>query len=261
MKTSKILTAVFPVLLGAIATAAPITLIDPSTALSASVDYRIFVNMGGNQVAGSNPTSAGVFFGIDPANFSHLAFNTNLNDGELLSTASLDLDLQTSGPVGSRIASYFVGVPTAATYNPVFTVNRAPSYTISVTSSLGSNSYVGTGSASGLDILSLVNFASLLDIANTSRNITVTWHDSVDFLVPPNMVKNSSSLPGNNTPKEYRWSVTAGLTGESQLNLDLSVPPPPPVETPEPSSLLLMGSSLALLGTLTRRYRRGLQKN
>jgi hypothetical protein len=44
--------------------------------------------------------------------------------------------------------------------------------------------------------------------------------------------------------------VTAGLTGASQLNLDLSVPEPP-TSVPEPSSLVLLGSSLVALTRLS----------
>ena len=228
------------------ATAATITLTDPSLTLTASVDYRIFVNNGGNQ------TGAGVYIGSDPANLTHTAFNVTVDDGDILSLASLDLALSSSGPSGSRIASYFVDVPSSATYDPNFTAARSPQYTVAVSSSGVANSYTGSGSVAALNLLSLVNFATLLDEANTGRTVSVNWHDGVDFVVPANMPKNAVSLPGNNGPREYRWLVTASLTGQGQLNLETSAPHP----VPEPASLLLMGSSLIALTVFANKFRK-----
>jgi hypothetical protein len=229
------------------ALAAPVTLPDPSTTKTASVDYSIFVNNGGNQ-------SSATYLGTDPANLTHTAFNVSVNDGEVLSLATLDLSLSSSGnPTGTRSAPYFVGVPASATYNPTFTAARLPQYTVSVSSSFGTNSYTGSGSVAGLDVLSLTNFATLLDETNTGRTITVTWHDLVDFTLPTSMPKNA--LPGaTGGGKEYRWAVSAALTGQGQFTYESAA------ATPEPASMLLIGSSLLALSAFSGKLRKRLAR-
>jgi PEP-CTERM motif len=229
------------------ASAVTITYNDPALTLNASAQYRIFVNNGGNQ------TGTGSYIGTDPAGLTHTSLNAILEDVKILSSANLDLTLTPIQVTGTRIVSYFGGVPSGATYSPVFTTARSPQYTITASSSAGSNSYSGNGSVTNLDLLSLLNFGTLLGASSTNRSVVVAWQDTIDFIVPSGMTKNATSLPGDNGPREYRWSVTAGLTGSAQLSLDLNDPPEPPVATPEPATLTLLGSSLLGVAVFSRR--------
>lgn len=231
------------------ANAAIISYTDPSATVIANVTYSIHVNNGGQQTSAQ-------YIGTDPANLSHTAFTASVEDTKILSDAVLGLTLSSSGPTGSRVASYFTGLSSSATYNPTFTASRLPQYTVNVSSSAGANSYTASGSVVDLDILSLLNFATLLNPSATSRSIQVLWHDTVDFIIPAAMVKGPNSLPGVNPSREYRWNVAAGLTGTTNLTLTTSDPIPEPDPVPEPTSLLLMGSSLAILGASSRWFQR-----
>jgi hypothetical protein len=122
-----------------------------------------------------------------------------------------------------------------------------------------------SSSVSNLNIMGLLNFASLLDVGATNRQISVAWTDVVDFILPPNMPKYSppnsiSSLPGGTggNNKEYRWNVSAGVSASNtKLKLTLSTPePPPPSEVPEPAAMFLLGSGLLAGSVLSRRWKR-----
>jgi hypothetical protein len=140
-------------------------------------------------------------------NLSHTAFTASV-----LSDAILNLTISGGRPAGSRIASYFTGLPSSATYNPTFTANRLSQYTVSVSSSAGTNTYSASGSVVDLDLLSLLNFSTLLNQSATNRSIYVAWMDTVDFLIPAAMVKGTNSLPGANPSRQYRWNVEASVT-------------------------------------------------
>jgi hypothetical protein len=223
-----------------VANAATITnLIDTGSA-TANIQYHFSVNNGGN------PNTAAFLNGLDPNTLSHAAVSTTITDGLIVDDVELDLTLTPSALTSSRVASYFIGV--TASYNPVFTANHALQYTINVSSSGGSNSYVGTGSTVDLDVLSLLNFATLLDPSATNRQISLSWQDTVDFLLPAAMPRNS--LPGQNPDREYRWDVSTGVSGLTNLQLTLSqAAPPEPPSVPEPGTAFLLGSSLLAVGT------------
>jgi hypothetical protein len=230
-----------------IANAATITNLTDSGSSTANIQYQFFVNNGGN-------ASGEAFLnGSDPNSLLHAAVSTSITDGLIVDDLDLDVTLTPSALSWSRVASYFSGV--TQTYNPTFAANHSLQYTINVSSSAGTNSYVGTGSTLNLDVLSLVNFAALLNSGATSRQIAISWQDTVDFLLPTAMPKDA--LPGINPSREYRWDVSAGVSGLTDLQLTLSEPaPPPPPAVPEPSTALLVGSVFVAAGMLGRRIKK-----
>lgn len=227
------------------ANAAIVTNYTDNTSATANIQYRLFVNNGGNQ---QNP---GFIGGTDPSSLSHAALTALIADGQIVDDAQLNLTLTPASLAWARVAPYFDN--TTSTYNPAFQATHGVGYTVKVTSSAGTNTYTGVGSAVNLDILALLNFASLLDESTTNRQIALAWQDTVDFVTPAAMPKNS--LPGANNPSlEYRWNLSAGVNGITALQLTLSEPSnnqPPAV--PEPSTAFLLGSSLLVVGMFGHR--------
>jgi hypothetical protein len=230
-----------------VANAATITNLIDSGSATANIQYHLFVNNGGN--AGG----AAFLNGLDPNSLLHAAVSTSITNGLIVDDLELDVALSPSALTSSRVASYFSGV--TQTYNPIFLANHSLQYTINVSSSAGTNSYVGTGSALNLDVLSLTNFAALLNSTATSRQIAISWQDTVDFILPDAMPKNA--LPGINPSREYRWNVSTGVGGLTDLQLTLSEPAPPqPPSVPEPSTALLVGSTFIAASMISRRIKK-----
>jgi hypothetical protein len=231
-----------------VANAATITNLTDSGSSTANIQYNFTVNNGGN------PSVATFLNGDDPDELEHDAVSTSIVNGLIVDALDLDVALTPSAVTSSRVTSYFTGV--TQTYNPTFAANHSLQYTITVQSSAGSNSFTGTGSTLNLNVLSLANFAALLNSGATGRQIEISWQDTVDFLLPAAMPKDA--LPGQNNPqREYRWNVSTGVSGLTDLQLTLSEPaPPPPPAVPEPSTALLVGSVFVAAGMLGRRIKK-----
>ena len=225
------------------ANAAIVTNYTDNTSATANIQYQHFVNNGGNQ------QNAAFINGSDPSNLSHSAFTAMITDGQIVDDAQLNLTLTPGALAWLRVAPYFNS--TSSTYNPAFQATHGLGYTINVSSSAGSNSYAGVGSALNLDVLTLLNFATLLNSSASNRQIALSWQDTVDFVQPAAMPKDA--LPGGNNPSpEYRWALSAGVTGLTDLQLTLSEPP----AVPEPGTAFLLGSSLLAVGLIGRRKRK-----
>ena len=225
------------------ANAATITNYTDIFAPTASIQYQLTVNGGGNT------GSSGFINGSDPTILTRSAVTANITDGLILDGAELYLTLTPGILNSSRDASTFIGV--TSTWNPTFGAPHTTNYTVNVSSSAGSNSYVSNGSTSDLDVLGLLNFAALLDVSATNRQILVSWQDSIDF--------SASAMPRDSfgrTAATYRWNLSSAVSGATDLQLTTSTLPPPPPEVPEPSTLLLLGSSLTSVAAVRLRKKK-----